>query len=61
LDINFFDIQGDILIFGYQNDENWSHNIWIGLNVFEKLITRVDIRPLPRYAYEGGLGLGCKL
>jgi hypothetical protein len=61
LDINFFDIWGDILISRSQNDENRSYNVQIGFIFFEKLIIRVDIKSLAEYGYEGGLGLGCRL
>jgi hypothetical protein len=61
LDIKFFDIQNDIFIFKYQNNDIRLNNIWTKCIYFENMISKADIKSMPKYGYERDLGLGCRL
>jgi hypothetical protein len=58
--LKFFDIRSDIFISESQNNDIWSYNTQTEL-FFENMIFRENIKSLPEYGYERGLGLRCRL
>lgn len=61
LDIRFFDIQNDILISKYHNNDIQSNNIRKKYMYFENMISKTNIKSMAKYGYERDLGLGCRL
>jgi hypothetical protein len=49
------------LILKYQNNDIRSNNIREIFIFFENMISKVDIKSMPKYGYERDLGLGCRL